>query len=102
MARIGTTHVVAGAGILAAAGIAYLATRSAGPVPMPAFTELRQGPLMEHLVTREQLTAAPVFMACHYPPRVAPGISQIVQHGYSPLWQVPDPSAAALPSEEMW
>jgi hypothetical protein len=97
-----TVQVVSAAGLAAAAAIAWIATRSAGPVPMPAYTEQREGPLMEHLVTADELLEGTVFTGPRYPPRVAPAISSVISHGFAPLYQVPDPQAAALPAEEPW
>jgi hypothetical protein len=100
--KLDPLHVAAGVGVLAAAGLAYAATRTAGPVSMPVFTELREGPLMEHLVTREQLGTAPAKARHHYPGQVAPAISAIVSKGFAPLYCLPDPQAAALPAEQAW
>jgi hypothetical protein len=100
--KITGIHVVSAAGLAVAAGIAWAATRTTGPVPMPAYTEQRPGPLMEHLITAEELLTAPVFTGVRYPPRVAPAITTIISHGFAPLWQIPDPQAAALPAEEPW
>lgn len=92
-----------GLGVLAVAGaLAYLATKSAGPIPMPKFTESRQGPLMEHIVTKEELGLIPADPRVHFPQRVAPGTAFCVKYGFSPLYQIPDATAAALPAEEMW
>ena len=103
MDRLTPAAAIAGVALLGAGVLAYLATRSAGPVPMPAFTEQRGGgPLMEHLITEAELISSPVYVPHHYPPRVAHGISQVVSHGFSPLYQAPDPQVAALPAEEAW
>lgn len=96
-------YVLAGAGLAAAAAIAYTATRSAGPVRLPAFTETRAaGPLMEHLVSAEELHTAPVTVQHRYPGRVCPGITALISHGFSPLHAIPDPQVAALPAETAW
>lgn len=97
-----TAHVLAVIGLAAAAGIAYLATRSAGPVPLTTYTELRQGTLMEHVVTEAGLITQPVYVPHHYPQRVAPQIAAVIAHGYAPLYQIGDPQAAALPAEQAW
>lgn len=102
MRQVSTIHAVAGIGLLAAAALAVAATRTTGPVKMPAYTELRTGPLMEHLVTEAGLATAPVMVQHYYPGRVAPSISNIVARGFAPLYQVPDPQAAALPAEQAW
>lgn len=95
-------YVLAGIGLAAAGGIGYLATRSAGPVKLQQFVELRQGPLQEHLVTAEELQVSPVFTGHHYPARVAPMVTACIHQGFAPHYQVPDPQAAALPAEVMW
>ena len=95
-------HVFAAAGALAALGIAYVATRSAGPVGLTQYTELREGPLQEHLVSAAELAEQPVYVPHSYPSRVGHGVSACISHGFAPLWQAPDPQAAALPSEAMW
>lgn len=100
--KITGIHVSAGIALLAAGGIALLATRSAGPVPLTQYTELREGPLMEHVVTEAGLLAEPVHVPHRYPQRVAPLVSAVVNHGYAPLYQPPDPQAAALPAEQAW
>jgi hypothetical protein len=56
-------HVFLALGLGAAAGVAWVATRTAGPAPVTKYTELRTGPLMEHLVTAEELLVPPVFAA---------------------------------------
>lgn len=78
---------------------AYAVTRRTGPVSMPAYTECRQGPLQEHLVTLEELGEAHAVTPHRYPSKVAPGVSQLVRVGFAPLWKLPDPEAAALPAE---
>jgi hypothetical protein len=69
---------------------------------MPKYTELRPGPLFEHLVTEAELLSQPVYVPHHYPPRVGPQISNVITYGYSPLYQPPDPQVAALPAEGAW
>jgi hypothetical protein len=92
-------HALAGVGLLAAGGVAYLATRGAGPVQLKQFTELRQGPLQEHLITAEELGQVPERLPHRYPCKIAPGLSMTITQGFSPLYQLPDPQAAALPAE---
>lgn len=78
-------HVLLGIGLLAAGGIAYLATRTAGPVPMPAFTEMHNG------------------RGClHYPPVVAPNLAYAITHGFAPPGVIADPVARAQPAEKAW
>lgn len=78
--------VIAGTGLLAAAGVAWLATRTAGPVGMPAaFTEQHDG------------------RGClHYPAMVAPNLAYTITHGFAPTGEIPDPQAAAQPAESAW
>lgn len=97
--KITPGHALAGAGLVLAGGVAYLATRGAGPVALKQYTELRQGPLQEHLVTVEELGGAPEVLPHRYPSKVAPGLSACITHGFAPLYQLPDPQAAALPAE---
>jgi hypothetical protein len=92
-------HVGGGLVLLVAAGVAYLATRSAGPVKMTQYTESRQGPLQEHLVTEEELGGGVPLTPHRYPSRIAPGLDMCLTHGYAPLYQLADPVAAALPAE---
>ena len=94
--------VLAGIGLLAAGGIAWMATRSVGPVPLTQYTEQRQGPLAEHLVTREELGYVPATSRMHYPARTAPGLTALIAQGFAPLYQLPDPVAASLPAEQAW
>lgn len=100
--KLDTRHAVAGLGLLVAGGIAYLATRSAGPVQLTPFTELREGPLQQHVVTTDGLLTQPVNVPHHYPARVGPGITRVISQGFAPLWQIPDPQVAALPAEQAW
>lgn len=102
MKKISAEHVLAAAGLLAAAGVAVLATRSAGPVKLSQFVELREGPLQEHLVSREELGTSPVLTPHYYPARVGPSITTCIARGFSPAWQSGDPQADALPAEVMW
>jgi hypothetical protein len=95
-------HALGAAALIVAAGIAYAATKTAGPVPMPKYTELRPGPLFEHLVTEAELLTQPVYTPQHYPPRVGPQLSSAIAYGYVPLYQPADPQIAALPAEEPW
>lgn len=90
------------AGGAAAVGLAYLATRTAGPVKLAQFTELREGPLQEHLVTKEELGLIPAPSKMSYPGQVAQHMSMCVQYGFAPLYQIPDAVAAALPAEAAW
>lgn len=81
--------VLAGIGLAAAAGIAYLATRTAGPVQMPAFTE--QAGIGGH------------GRGClHYPSSVAPNLAYTLAHGFAPTGEISDPQAMAQPGEEAW
>lgn len=100
MRNLRTEHVIAVIGLLVAAGLAYAATRTTGPVPLPAFTELRSGPLMEHVISAEELLTEPVYVPHHYPGRVAPHTFKAIRHGFAPLYALPDPQAAALPAEQ--
>lgn len=78
-------HVLLAAALLAAAGVAYLATRTAGPVQMPAFTEQHDG------------------RGClHYPATVAPNLAYTISHGFAPTGEIPDSQAAAQPAEKAW
>jgi hypothetical protein len=95
-------YVVTGIGLGIAGIVAYLATRSAGPVQMTQYTEQREGPLMEHLVSREELGLIPAAERMHYPTQVAPGITQCIIKGFAPLYQPPDVQAASLPAEQVW
>jgi hypothetical protein len=94
--------VAGGIGLGVAVVLAYLATRSAGPVAMSQFTELREGPLQEHLVTQEELGIIPAKERMHYPPLVAPGLTKAIAQGFAPSFEIPDPQAACLPAEVMW
>jgi len=94
--------VVLGFGLGLAGGVAYLATRAAGPVQLTQYTEQREGPLMEHLVTAAELGMIPATPRHHYPARVAPGISALVEKGFAPLYQTCDPQVAARPAERAW
>jgi hypothetical protein len=94
--------VLAGIGLGAAGAVAWIATRAAGPVQMTQYTELREGPLHEHLVTAAELGAVPATARHHYPDRVAPGTSALVQKGFAPLYRPCDPVVAALPAEKAW
>lgn len=101
--KIKAVHGLAVVGVIAAGGLFYAATRTTGPVPMPRFTETRSpGPLQEHLITAEELTASPVFVPHAYPSRIAHGISQVVSYGFAPLYGIDDPQVAALPAEQAW
>ena len=95
-------HVVAGLGIVAALGLAYLAAHNTGPVPQGKYSEDAAGPLMEHMISEAEQIVAPVLTQQRYPSRVAPSISNVIQKGYSPLYAIPDPQAAALPAEQAW
>lgn len=99
MNRRQTLVVLGAAGAGAAAALAYAATRSAGPVPLSEFTELREGPLQEHLVTEEELGLVGAVHPHRYPVKVASGISSVVRRGFGPLYTLPDPQMAALPAE---
>lgn len=94
-----TEQVVAVMFVAAAAGLAYAATRGIGPIPPAEYSEDLGGPLMEHLVTEAEMLTAPVYLPQRYPVRVGPQISNVIQRGYSPLYQPLDPQVAALPSE---
>lgn len=102
--KLTTGHILGGTLLVVAAGIAVLATKSAGPVQLTKFVELRSGPLQEHLVTTDELNMSRTFTGAHwpmsYPSTVAGGISQLVQKGFAPLWQPADPQVAALPAEK--
>lgn len=99
--KLDKRHVFAGAALLAAGAMAYIATRSAGPVRLTQFTEQREGPLMEHLVTLEEINATGrAYLPHRYPAKVAPGLNQLVAVGFAPMWQNPNPVAAALPAEQ--
>ena len=100
--RFGPIHALSIGGLAVAGGIAYLATRAPGPVPLTKYTELRPGPLMEHLVTAEELLSAPVWAPHSYPTRTCPDLHQAMAYGLAPRWQLPDAQAAALPAEAMW
>jgi hypothetical protein len=95
-------HVVGGTALVIAAGIAYAATRTAGPVPPAKYTELLPGPMFEHIVTEAELLTQPVRTRVHYPARVGPQISKVISQGFAPAYQPPDPQVAALPAEEPW
>lgn len=103
---ISTHHVAAGALLLAAGGLALLATRGAGPVQLTKYVELRRGPLQEHLVSVDELNMGRGFSAprypMHYPGTVAAGITGLVKDGFTPLWQIPEPQIAPLPAEQAW
>lgn len=88
-------HVLGGAGLLVAGLVAYLATRSAGPVAMSQYTELRTGPLQEHLVTEAELGAVPAAPRHHYPARVAPQLTRCIHHGFVPQYLPLDPQIRA-------
>lgn len=88
--------------LIIAGGVAYLATRAQGPVPLTKYTELRPGPLMEHLVTAEEHLTRPVWAPHAYPTRTCPNLNLALAYGLAPQWKVPDPQAAALPAEAMW
>lgn len=92
-------QIAAGVLAAAAAGIAYAATRTAGPVPMPKYTELRAGPLAEHLVTEAELLVPPARSRIRYPAAPGPGITSAIAAGFAPLYRPPDPQVAALPAE---
>jgi hypothetical protein len=104
VSKLKTEHVLGGTLLLVAAGIAMLATKSAGPVQLTKYVELHAGPLQEHLVTVDELNMSRTFTQphwpLHYPGQVAAGVSQAVNLGFAPLWQLPDPQAAALPMEK--
>jgi hypothetical protein len=100
--KFGPVHALSLGTLLVAGGVAYLAMRSQGPVPLSKFTELRPGPLMEHLVTAEELISKPVWAPITYPSRTCTNLNLALNHGLAPQWKVPDPQAAALPSEAMW
>jgi hypothetical protein len=104
--KISPPHVAGAALLAVAGGLVYLATRGVGPVQMPQFTELREGPLQEHLVTLEGLQISRTFERHRwpvvYPASVAGGVSTLVQNGFTPLWKPCDPQAAALPAEQAW
>lgn len=97
--KITSTHVLGAVGLAVAAGIAYAATKGTGPVKLTQFTEARQGPLQEHLVTLEELGGVSATIPHRYPAKVAPGLGMCITHGFAPLYQLPDPQAAALPAE---
>jgi hypothetical protein len=100
--KVKPAHVLAVLGLAAAGGVAYLATRSVGPVRMPAFSENRVGGLAEHLVTDAELLTAPVYTPHYYPAGVMPAVSAVVAHGFAPGYRICDPQAAGLPAEKMW
>ncbi len=95
-------HLFGVFGIGTAALLAYLATRSAGPVPMTKYTELRNNPLMEHLVTREELGLAPAKPRIAYPGKVAPGTAFAVYHGFAPVYYISDRQVMGMPAEQPW
>lgn len=95
-------YVLAGVGLAAALGVGYLATRSAGPVKLEQFVELRTGPLQEHLVTAEELQVSPVFTGHHYPTRVGPQVTACIHQGFALRYQIPNEQIMALPAEVMW
>ncbi len=99
MTRKQTLTVIAVGGAAVAAVFAYAATRTAGPVPMSRFTEQREGPLQEHLVTLEELGDVAELVPHRYPVKVAPGISTLVRNGFALTWRPGDPQIAALPAE---
>jgi hypothetical protein len=100
--KLTVLHVAAGVGVAAAAGLVYAASRTTGPVEFTQFTEMREGPVMEHLAQPGDLLGTPVFARHHYPQRVAPAITNIISKGFSVHYCIPDPQAAALPSEAVW
>lgn len=102
MTRNTAITVITGIGLGAAAAIAYLATRTAGPVQLTRYTECRQGTIQPHLVTEADLLTAPARTRHHYPVRVAPALVGVIANGFAPLYAPPDPQIAALPAEEAW
>lgn len=97
--KLTSTHLLGVVALGVAAGVAYVATRSTGPVKMAQFTESRLGPLQEHLVTLEELGGVQAVHPHRYPSKIAPGLALCITHGFAPLYQLPDPQAAALPAE---
>ena len=95
-------YILLGTGLGVAGAIAWLGTRNAGPVKMKQYVELREGPLQEHLVTAEQLGIIPSGSRLHYPEKVCPGITGLINNGFAPLWRVNDPQIMAMPGESAW
>jgi len=97
-------HVAAAAALAVAGVLAWTAARS-GRVDVPkTFTEL-QGPVLsfqEHLAHAGELLTEPVTLPHRYPPQTAPGTTQTIHQGFTPLYQLPDPQIAALPAAEPW
>lgn len=100
--KISAMHVAAALGIAGAVALAWAATHNVGPVPQVKFSEDIRGALQEHLVSSAELTSQPVYVPHRYPVSVVPAISAVISKGFSPLYQTPDPQAAALPAEQAW
>lgn len=84
--QVKPAHVLLSLALAAAGGVGYLATRTVGPLPMPAFTEEHDG-----------------GRGCmHFPRMVAPNLAYAVTHGFAPSGEPLDPQAADMPAEEMW
>lgn len=102
-------QVAVAVAIGAAVVLAYTATRSVGPVatgtgPQNPLTEL-EGPVsdfQEHLAHASELLTQPVMLPHRYPARTAPGTTRTMHQGFAPLYALPDPQIAALPTEKPW
>lgn len=100
--RVDARHAAAVLALAAAAALAWAATRNTGPIPQARYSEDLAGPLMEHMVSEAEQITQPVLTQHRYPRMVAPAISSVIQQGYTPLYQIPDPQVAALPAEQAW
>lgn len=104
--KLNPLAVAGGVALAAAAGVALLATKTAGPVQLTKYTELRTGPLQEHLVSVDELNMSRTFLGpiwpMRYPGQVAAGITTAIVKGFAPLYTPADPQAAALPAEQAW
>jgi hypothetical protein len=97
-------HLFGVFGIGTAGLLVYLASKSAGPIPLTTYTELRNNPLMEHLVTKEELGLAPARPRIAYPTAVAPGLASIIgtYGGFAPTYYISDRQAMGMPAEQPW
>lgn len=82
-----TAAVILGIGLLGAGGLAYLASRSVGPIPIKPYTECAPADVFR--LNRHS-----------YPSQVAPGLQFALKNGlHNPIQ---DSVAAAMPAEEAW
>jgi len=101
--------IALGVGVVAVAGVAVLAMRSAGPLPGPATEPAAPEPADEdyapHLCAQSEHLQGVVFLPHRYPQRCGMGLTSVIHHGFTGIRVPASPEAAWIvgpPSEVAW